>query len=309
MRSLLESFRKAFIGTRIATDDHKRAMSRQPDIISGIRQLEKICPIDAVSDNDAPIFLFSTSWRSGSTLLQRLIISDPKVLIWGEPYNICGIIQHLAETMIPFREDWPPAHYLYRSGVVPDRLKGEWIANFYPGLNDYWRGHRALFDTLFAEPARRTGAEQWGIKEVRLDIDHAYYLRWLYPGAKFVFLYRNPLHAYLSYASFGRDCYYTWPDRPVFTPTAFGLHWRRLAEGFIKDSKKIGAILVRYEDINHSDDVIRQLEGYLDIRIDRSLLAKKVSGYRNERTHLSRLEKWLLQRAVSPTAEELGYKW
>ena len=36
-------------------------------------------------DREAPIFLLATGWRSGSTLLQRILVTDPHVLLWGEP--------------------------------------------------------------------------------------------------------------------------------------------------------------------------------------------------------------------------------
>lgn len=296
------------MGTRNARDAHEQALLGRPSIISGVRQLEELHSIDAVDDNESPIFLFSTGWRTGSTLLQRLIISDSSVLVWGEPYNVCGIIQHLAETAIPFRQDWPPSRYYY-NGTTPAHLKGQWIANLYPPLNDMWRGHRALFDSMFADPAKRAGASRWGIKEVRLGIEHAYYLRWLYPKARFLFLYRNPLYAYRSYVGFGRDCYYTWPDRPVFTPTAFGSHWRQLMEGFLSDSDKVGGLLVRYEDINKGDNLVRKIEDYLDIRIDRSLLNTRIGESGDKQGSVGRLEKWLLRRAVSPIAQELGYRW
>ncbi|MEO0535490.1 MAG: hypothetical protein AAF215_16660 [Cyanobacteria bacterium P01_A01_bin.123] len=46
--------------------------------------------LDLKYDNsvaDSPIFVFSAGWRSGSTLLQRLVMSDKSVVIWGELFN------------------------------------------------------------------------------------------------------------------------------------------------------------------------------------------------------------------------------
>ena len=40
---------------------------------------------DAKSDTESPIFLLSTGWRAGSTLLQRILVTDPRLLLWGEP--------------------------------------------------------------------------------------------------------------------------------------------------------------------------------------------------------------------------------
>ena len=313
LRSKIETVRKAFFGTHRAKSDYEQALLPKPSIGSGVRQLEKLCSINATVDHESPIFLFSTGWRTGSTFLQRLIISDSSLsdsgfLVWGEPYNVCGIIQHLAQTVIPFREDWPPSRYYYNA-TAPAQLKSEWIANLYPPVDDLWRGHRALFDSMFANPAKQAGASRWGIKEVRLGIEHAYYLRWLYPKARFLFLYRDPFASYRSYVGFGRDCYYTWPDRPVFTPTEFGSLWRHLMEGFLSEADKVGGLLVRYEDITKGDELIRKIEDYLTIRIDRSLLNTKIGGSGDKKGEVGRLEMWLLRRAVSPIAQTVGYTW
>ena len=45
-----------------------------------------------------PVFLFSAGWRSGSTLLQRLITHGGEVMMWGEPFGALdaltrGVIQ------------------------------------------------------------------------------------------------------------------------------------------------------------------------------------------------------------------------
>ena len=68
-----------------------------------MRQLQALCPPPADPADDAPIFLLSAGWRSGSTMLQRLLMSDPGVLIWGEPYDECGLVQALAGCAKAFR--------------------------------------------------------------------------------------------------------------------------------------------------------------------------------------------------------------
>lgn len=285
-------------------------MESKPGIASGLTELRDLSGGKSGNNAEAPIFLLSAGWRSGSTLLQRLIMSDPSVLLWGEPYDECGVIQAMADTLRAFRGGWPPPDY-YHNAAKPERLSGEWIANLFPGPEILRRGHLAFFDKTFAEPAKAAGAPRWGIKEVRLNIDHAHYLRWLYPNARFLFLYRNPLEAYRSYCRYGRNWYDTWPDKPVFTPASFGKHWRTLTEGFIRDAAKLDGLVIRYEDlITGSSDLLRQIERHLDVRLDASVLEKKVgsSERSGEQAWVSRLEKFLLRRAVSPLAEDLGYR-
>jgi hypothetical protein len=282
----------------------------KPSIATGVRELQAHCPPSAADDKEEPIFLLSAGWRSGSTLLQRLIMSDSRVLIWGEPYDECGLIQALAESMRAFRPGWPPQEYFY-NGTPPNQLSGEWIANLFPSLEDWRRGQRALFDTLFAEPAKRAGVARWGIKEVRLGAEHCAYLQWLYPKARFVFLYRNPLDAYRSYCRYGRNWYDVFPDKPMFTPTAFGKHWRRLVEGFMANAASLNALMVRYEDLVTGNLPLETIEKHLDISIDRSLLKTKVGSSERggEQAYVSTLEKWLLRRAVSRAARQLNYEW
>lgn len=300
----------ALRGPAQARAAHRQALLKHPGIVSGIGQLHSACPVVDVAGDEEPIFLLSAGWRSGSTLLQRLIMSDSRVLIWGEPYDECGMIQALADSMKALRPDWPPAEYYY-NGAPPADLSSNWIANLFPSLQDLRKGHRAFFDAMFAEPSKRGGAARWGIKEVRLGSEHALYLRWLYPKAKFVFLYRNPLDAYRSYARYGRSWYDIFPNKPIFTPTAFGKHWRQLMQGYLRDAKELDALLVRYEDLLGERPPLAEIEAYLGIRMDYSLLSAKVgsSERSGKKANVSALEKWLLKRAVSPIADELGYTW
>jgi hypothetical protein len=307
---MMQYLTEALRGPRQARIVHMKALLTKPGIRSGVGQLESLCPGNDAHDDEEPIFLLSAGWRSGSTLLQRLIMSDSRVLIWGEPYDECGMIQALAETMKAFRPGWPPKEYYY-DGSPSNQLSGKWIANLFPSPEDLRKAHRAMFDILFAEPARHAGASRWGIKEVRLGIEHSVYLRWLYPRARFVLLYRNPLDAYQSYCRYGRNWYNTWPDKPVFTPTIFGEHWRELMSGFLKGGEQLGALVIRYEDLIEGRMPLEELERHLEIRIEHSLLKTKVGSSERggEKARVSRLEKWLLKRAVSPVAGQMGYRW
>ena len=300
----------ALIGPAQARAAHRVALLQGPAIMAGLKQLQALCPADATKDPEAPIFLLSAGWRSGSTLLQRLIMSDSRVLIWGEPYDECGLIQALAQSMKAFRPGWPPQEYFY-DGTPPNQLSGEWIANLFPSIEDWRKGQRALFDEMFAAPAKRAGAARWGIKEVRLDAEHCAYLHWLYPKARFVLLYRNPLEAYRSYCRYGRSWYDTFPDQPVFTPTAVGTHWRKLMEGYLAGAESIGALLVRYEDLIGPNPPLEALDTYLGIQTDHGVLTQKVGSSERggERVKVNVLERWLLKRAVGPIAKEIGYEW
>lgn len=42
---------------------------------------------------EKPVFIFSSSWRSGSTLLQRYITASGEVLVWGETVDALGSLR------------------------------------------------------------------------------------------------------------------------------------------------------------------------------------------------------------------------
>ena len=199
-------------------------------------------------DEEGPVFILSAGWRSGSTMLHRLLTG--RCLIWGEPYGHAWPIPSMADQVRCFTDRWPETHHFYR-GQPREELATRFIANLYPGVGDLLQAHRDFFDRLFARPARASGHDRWGLKEVRLDADHALYLRWLFPRARFLFLIRNPYDAWRSYAARaarGWQWYNRWPDQPL-TAQSFAAHWERLASSFLEGFRKVDGLLIRYEDL------------------------------------------------------------
>ncbi len=231
--------------------------------------------------------------------------------MWGEPYAHCDYIRKMADSLKIFQSDLPREQFFidhYQSDGDPgNKVSDAWVANLYPMPTDLIEAHREFFLRLFLNPAKDAGYSRWGVKEVRLSADYAYYLKFLFPEAKFLFLYRDPYKAYQSYKTF-RAWYNVWPETPVFTPVQFGKHWKELLDSYISSHKSVDGFLIKYEDLCHGNLDYDALAEYLDEPVNREILETKVAGQRatNEQG-LSSLEIRLLRSVVEPTASKLGY--
>jgi len=254
---------------------------------------------------ERPLFVFSAGWRSGSTLLQRLLMSGGEHYLWGEPYARTDVVRRLGDSLLPISAEWPPADYLADPSADRADLARTWVANLYPPLEALVRAHRCFYTTMFASSLPESHDGGWGFKEVRLSIDYALYLSLLFPRARFVFLVRDPVRAYASYRSW-RSWYDTWPAQ-VRTPRAYGAMWRRLAEGFRLGGSQVHSVLVRYEDLPVPSTVAR-LEDFLEVTLDPSVVDERIRGAAAERPEqVPALESRLLRRALGGAERSFGY--
>jgi hypothetical protein len=258
----------------------------------------------AEAPDDEPLFILSAGWRSGSTMVQRLVNSGGGYFLWGEPYSRADLVSRLADSLRPVTAVWP---------MPPDVLTeadpgiGErWTANLHPGLDTLLESHRALFRTLCAPPPGSPACCRWGFKEVRLGAEHALYLHLLFPRARFVFLVRDPLAAFASYKAW-RSWYVRWPEEQVRTAWGYAGLWAELAGGFLAEADAVGGIVVRYEDLAPGGVGIGALEGLLGERLDASVLERRISGSEDGPSRVSALERRLIERRTGPVTRRLGY--
>ncbi|MBS9384826.1 MAG: sulfotransferase [Dolichospermum sp. BR01] len=253
---------------------------------------------------EKPIFVFSAGMRSGSTWIQRLMMSSPETLIWGEPYAGSSIIQNMAKQIEQFSLEFPRKDCIYNQEI--EDISNQWVANLYPDLKFFQQAHRLFFINLFAIPARQKGAKRWGLKEVRLTGDHAVYLQWLFPESKFIFLVRNPYHAYQSYKVF------TYFSEQQMTTENFGYIWKNLSESYVMYHEKINAEFLKYEDVVKGNFDLQELGSYLEIDlIDPNQLTRISNKHYlpqiDENTKITTSEINILKNIVNPLAEKLGY--
>ena len=309
LRRLVKAPLEARLGRLDVRLEHQRHVASIPTIGGAIATIRSRWPeLDQDAPDDEPVFLLAAAWRSGSTLLQRLVMSDPRVLVWGEPYANCDFLGQLASSLRIFRADYPTDDWFVERGLAGGRegLSERWIANLYPETRDLIAAHRSLFRTLYGEPAQRYGYQRWGLKEVRYGIEHARYLRFLFPRARLVFLIRSPLDSWRSYRIW-RGWYYRWPDQPINTAHAFGALWRELVEGFLDGGDEVGGKLVKFEDLVAGRVNLGGLGAHLGLSMRPEVMQQKVEGRGVKPDPVPPAEIRLLRKAVGPVAERLGY--
>lgn len=262
-----------------------------------------------------PVFILSAGWRSGSTLLQRLLMSSGDLLIWGEPYARCDYISKLSESFAPFAEGWPARNAIYDPARLTEKLHDTWIANMYPGIDDLLEAHRQFFLRLMAEPARTAGYDRWGFKETRLGAVAAEYLRLLFPQAHILCLVRDPLDSWRSYVSMGEMWFRRWPNEPVTGPRAFAAHWNEIASSFVEMGSMPRTHVLRYEDLVADSSTLQLLEADLALTIDRSVLSNRIRGdeaWASESSTkrvlpIGPLARRAFRQSAGATAEHFGY--
>jgi hypothetical protein len=204
-------------------------------------------------------------------------MTDPSVLIWGEPMNRMLLVSHLTEAIAAVDERWPKDEDWIANREGAD-LAREWVAVLHPDAEGIQAGMRALLDAWLGAPARARGAARWGAKEVQWSGADGLVLRWLFPNARFLVIVRHPVSSYYSMRNFG----------PVTIGQAFAAHlpgrsygrvWNDLALSWQIVGERLGATLIRYEDLIEGRIDIGALGASLGLNLDaRVALGAQVGG-------------------------------
>jgi hypothetical protein len=181
-----------------------------------------------------PIFIFSLP-RSGSTLLQRILGTHSEISTAPEPWILLPLFHSV-------RSKGVYADYGHNSSV---KAISDFIDQFPEGMNDYFASLRLFVLDLYEKAAK--GTPYFLDKTPRYTLISDEIIR-IFPDAKFVFLFRNPLSVLASIIT-------TWRSTHIFRIDLYaGL------DGLIKGSKLAHekACHVRYEDLIVNPDTVLQ---------------------------------------------------
>lgn len=133
----------------------------------------------------SPIFIFSLP-RSGSTLLQRILMGHPKIASVSEPWLLLPFLYANKKhgTLAEY------SHSLACRGI------GDFVNNLHRQEKDYYKELNSFIGNLYKMQCRNE-------ENYFLDKTPRYYfiipeIVKLFPNAKFIFLFRNPIHVLSS---------------------------------------------------------------------------------------------------------------
>lgn len=203
----------------------------------------------------APIFLFSLP-RAGSTLLQKILMAHSQIASTGEPWILLPLLRMFEEGAIF-------ADYGHRSA---QRSFESLFATEGTNKTLYHKAVKQLTNTLYS--AWCPNSEIYF-----LDKTPRYYLiipeiEKLYPEAKFIFLFRNPLAVFASIIKFHGN-------RNRYIPLSqvdLQMGMPKLSQAYEAIQDK--AIAVNYEDLIKNPKVeISRIMDYLDLGFESEQLS------------------------------------
>jgi hypothetical protein len=197
-----------------------------------------------VTDVATPLLVLAAGQRCGSTLVQRLLCSHPRVMIWGEHVGQLRPILAAAERL----RFWADHDAVLARGEMAAHGYQGFIANLMPERSYIDDACRAFIETLFAKPAFEVARPIWGFKEVRYGLSDALLLQRLFPQLRVIQIVRDPRDVLRSLEE--------WESHPEWTRrnTEAALRdWLTVARSFIgsgtdPDLRKL-ILTVRYEDL------------------------------------------------------------
>ena len=217
----------------------------------------------AIEPNGAPVFVLAGGGRTGSTLVQRLLISTGEVMIWGEHG---GLLLDAMQRIVYGMREWIDSVGGRHLAKFTQQGWNSWIPNVNPEHEAFLEGARAALWQSLAVPAARLGYRRWGFKEIRYSGGAVSLLKTLFPDSAIVVLVRHPEAALRSIKAT------SWYQKDYDArPDIFLDRWAVLSSSLAGTrASGAGVLLLRYEDlVADAQAVIAQLAAHVAIDQDR----------------------------------------
>jgi hypothetical protein len=195
--------------------------------------------------------------------------------------------------------------------VLPPRVRIEDVDRMDEALYTTFRGRRVEWHELLEEWMTRLalhhGCSRWGYK-VPQEFFHIHMIDRLFPGVRFVYLFRDPrrVMASLKYVR-AED-----GDPQQYHPAAYALYWRLAAESMERAKDEIGSRVfeVQFERLVRDPDAeARRIAAFLDTRLAQQTeeMRPNTSFSAGPRRGISPTELWICERLAGHAMQAKGY--
>jgi hypothetical protein len=215
-------------------------------------------PLRLPSFPGSPLIVTAPVTRCGTTLLQRLLNSSPRAVVFGEA--VAAALQERVSALLQQAAGHLPRREEYRRDLER-ALSGEqfWCPHLMPELEGYialWSEALRAFLAFHEGQAQKLGRAVWGAKHPALGMTALKHLRQLVPGSKVLYLTRDVFAAARSAKA----------RRFLQGPAdagKFAAQWAENVRGMLALASDPQVFLLRYEELERCDEAgLRSLEEF-----------------------------------------------
>lgn len=254
-----------------------------------------------MSDSQLRYVVLTPAQRSGSTLMQRLLNTNPETIVWGEHG---GALKHLVAAywqLAAFADSDAGGH---RKRLMSESRASEWTANASPHASVAWHATvdaaRALLESLYCH-SPVPGVKAVGFKEVQYGAQEITLIQAAFPNSEIILLVRDPVSTLQAVAN------QRWSVDQLLA------RWTTNVLGYLDCLQRFENVrLFRYEDLAaarpETISALAQLAevGEGDIR---NVLGKRIAGppgYANpERARVSREAMFSAEHTCRPIMDQI----
>lgn len=190
-----------------------------------------------------PVFIFAACWRTGSTLVQRLLNTSDQLMIWGEP-GYLDLMRRVYEMMTRQASNQEKIW----ENLLSTGLSDQWVPNLAPKKECTQEALKGFFNQLYYSSAMelKPSCRAWGMKEVRAGaMDNTLFIHQIIPDARFIFLFRDPVDCFESVIA---SNFYRHFEDPLFPMKVYANNMRSILA--LRDAPPAYKYhILRYEDL------------------------------------------------------------
>jgi hypothetical protein len=224
-----------------------------------------------------PVFVLAPTARNGITLIQRLLNSSNKIIIYGENKELIESVPNQVVNALNINAIAGSSGALMtvKDYFLSGSMDG-WTSNLIPDPGMYaatFIDNAYRLAMVYQESAREYGYSRWGMKHPMIGPETPVRLQSLFPAARIVFLYRNLFD--VARSAKARKFCSTTEDF-----ASFGAKWQKNLLSVISNTPK-NTLVIRHEDLVAQADVeIGRLEEFLGITgINRRIMERKINTF------------------------------